>query len=94
MMGLARELRSYATLNEAQAAERSARGEALDGVTARLHDSVKGWETEAAQITDRHARAQQDLRDLLLGESKRLGEEIERKHGDQSRENQSKSLPA
>ena len=78
-----------ATLNEAQAAERSARGEALEGVTARLNDGMKGWGAEAAQITDRHAKAQQDLRDLLLGESKRLGEEIERKHADQNRENQS-----
>lgn len=78
-----------ATLNEAQAAERGVRGEALEGVTARLNDSVKGWEAEAARIADRHTRAQQDQRDLLLGETKRLSEEIERKHADQSRENQS-----
>jgi hypothetical protein len=71
-------------LSERQKAEQSERQEALKELTRELKDGNRAWEKKAGQIEEQHAKAQRDLRQVLLEESKRLGDEMEQKHKDVS----------
>ena len=67
-------------LNDAQKAERSARDEALKGIADKLGETAKAWDRRAAQSDEQSGKAQRDLRQLILDETKRLTEEIAQKH--------------
>ncbi len=49
-----------------------------------LKESNRAWEKKAGQIEEQNTKAQRDLRQNILQESKRLGDEIEQKHTDLS----------
>ena len=67
-------------LNDAQKAERNARDEAVKGISDKLAETGKAWERRAAQAEEQSGKAQRDLRQLILDETKRLAEEIAQKH--------------
>ena len=67
-------------LNDAQKAERNAREEAVKGIADNLGETAKAWERRAAQAEEQSGKAQRDLRQLILDETKRLAEEIAQKH--------------
>ncbi len=69
-------------LNDAQKSEKNARDEALKGVADKLGETAKAWERRAAQSDEQSGKAQRDLRQLILDETKRLAEEIAQKHTD------------
>jgi hypothetical protein len=67
-------------LNDRQKTETTARGEALKEAADKLAESARAAERRAAQMEEQHAKAQRDLRQLVLEETKRLAEEIGQKH--------------
>lgn len=72
-------------LTARQKAEKAERLEALKELAKELQDSTKAWERKAAQIEEAAAKAQRDLRQQILEESKRLAAEINEKHTDVAR---------
>ncbi len=59
------------------------KGERIEGDKELARDAkenVKAWEKKASQIEEQTAKALRDLRQNVLEESKRLTEEMERKH--------------
>ena len=68
-----------------QKAEKTERLEAIKELSRELQESNKAWEKKAGQLEDAAARAQRDLRQQILEESKRLAAEINEKHADVSR---------
>ena len=73
-------------LNDAQKSEKAARDEALKAVGEKLGETAKTWERKAAQSEEQSGKAQRDLRQLILDETKRLAEEIAQKHSNVSAE--------
>ena len=67
-------------LNDAQKSERNARDEALKSLGEKLSETAKAWDRRAAQSEEQSGKAQRDLRQLILDESKRLAEEIAQKN--------------
>ncbi len=67
-------------LNDAQKSEKNARDEALKGIADKLSETAKAWERRATQSDEQSGKAQRDLRQLILDETKRLSEEIAQKH--------------
>ena len=67
-------------LSDAQKAERGARDEALKGLGEKMGETAKAFDRRAAQTEEQSGKAQRDLRQLILDETKRLAEEIAQKH--------------
>ena len=67
-------------LNDAQKAEKNARDEALRNLDGKLGETAKAFDRRAAQTDEQAGKAQRDLRQLILDETKRLAEEIAQKH--------------
>jgi hypothetical protein len=67
-------------LNDAQAAEKNARDEALRGIADKMGETAKAFDKRVAQTEEQTGKAQRDLRQLILDETKRLTEEIAQKH--------------
>lgn len=67
-------------LSDAQKAERDARDEALKGLGEKLGETAKAFERRSAQTEEQSGKAQRDLRQLILDETKRLADEIAQKH--------------
>ncbi len=67
-------------LSDAQKAEKNARDEALKNVGDKLGETAKTFDRRAAQTEEQTGKAQRDLRQLILDETKRLAEEIAHKH--------------
>ena len=60
--------------------EKGERGEADKDLGRELKESVKAWEKKASQIEEQTTKALRDLRQHVLEEAKRLGEDMEQKH--------------
>ena len=73
-------------LNDTQKAEKAARDEAVKGVADKLGETAKAWDRRVAQSEEQSGKAQRDLRQLVLDETKRLAEEIAQKHSNVSAE--------
>ena len=69
-------------LNDAQKAEKNARDEALKNLDGKLGETAKAFDRRAAQADEQSGKAQRDLRQLMLDETKRLSEEIAEKNSD------------
>lgn len=67
-------------LSDGQKAEKNARDEALKSLTDKLADTAKNFDRRAAQTEEQSGKAQRDLRQLILDETKRLADEIAQKH--------------
>ena len=67
-------------LSDAQKAEKNERNQALNAHGGKLDETAKAWERRAAQTDEQSAKAQRDLRQLVLDETKRLSEDIAQKH--------------
>jgi hypothetical protein len=62
---------------------KSEKGERVEGdkeLAREQKENARAWERKAAQIEEQMAKALRDLREHVLGESKRLTEEMEQKH--------------
>jgi uncharacterized phage infection (PIP) family protein YhgE len=70
------------SLHERIQKEQTERIDALKEVARQAQESQRGWEKKTAQIEEQLGKAQRDLRQQLLDESKRLGELIEQKAKD------------
>lgn len=69
-----------AARDEALKSEKQSRDESVKGLTDKLGETVKNFDRRAAQTEEQSAKAQRDLRQLILDETKRLAEEIAQKH--------------
>ena len=67
-------------LSDSQKAEKNERNEALKAHGEKLGETAKAWERKAAQAEEQSAKAQRDLRQLVLDETKQLSEEIAQKN--------------
>jgi DNA anti-recombination protein RmuC len=67
-------------LSDRLKAEQAERAESAKELTRDLKDSHKAWEKRAGQMDDQSAKAQRELRQHILEESRRLGEDIEARH--------------
>ena len=66
--------------DEALRAEKAGREEAVKGLGDKLGETAKTFDRRAAQTEEQSGKAQRDLRQLILDETKRLAEEIAHKH--------------
>lgn len=69
-----------AARDEALKSEKQSRDESVKGLTDKVGETVKNFDRRAAQTEEQSAKAQRDLRQLILDETKRLAEEIAQKH--------------
>jgi DNA anti-recombination protein RmuC len=69
-----------AALADAHHAEKSERTNAIKSLVGDLEANRTGWEQKIAHSDDRHTKTQHGLRELVLEESKRLGEILDQKH--------------
>ena len=69
-----------AARDEALKGEKHSRDEAVKGIAEKLGETVKNFDRRAAQTEEQSTKAQRDLRQLILDETKRLAEEIAQKH--------------
>ena len=67
-------------LSDAQKAEKKARDEALKNTDDKLGETAKAFDRRVAQTEEQSGKAQRDLRQLILDETKRLADEIAQKH--------------
>ncbi len=67
-------------LSDAQKAEKNARDEALKNAGDKLAETAKAFDQRAARTEEQAGKAQRDLRQLILDETKRLADEIAQKH--------------
>ena len=65
---------------ESLRAEKTGRDEAMKGLGDKLGETAKNFDRRAAQTEEQSAKAQRDLRQLMLDETKRLADEIAQKH--------------
>ena len=81
-----------AALTDAHQAEKTERTSAIKSLGEELKSNRAGWEQKIAHSDERHGKTQRELRELVLEESKRLGEILDQKHAaisaGQSRESQ------
>ena len=66
--------------NEAIKSEKHSRDEAVKGLADKLGETTKAFDRRAAQTEEQAGKAQRDLRQLILDETKRLADEIAQKH--------------
>jgi hypothetical protein len=66
------------SLNERLSAEVKDRGKGEDEAGAKVDETAKALRKELSQLGDRTTAAERDLRQQLLGQAKRLDEEIQR----------------
>lgn len=62
--------------------EQAERTESLKELTREVREAVKSWEKRAAQMEEQSTKSFRDLRQQVLEESKRLGDQIEAKAKD------------
>ena len=67
-------------LSDAQKAEKNAREQALKSAGDKLGETAQAFDRRAAQTEEQAGKAQRDLRQLILDETKRLAEDIAHKH--------------
>jgi hypothetical protein len=70
----------FTALTDQLKADKTERVAAEKELARELKDSTTAWEKKASQMEDQTSKALRDLRQQVLEESKRLTEEIERKH--------------
>lgn len=69
-------------LSEQLQGEKDERLQADKGISVELKDHVKAWEKKSQQFEAQNDKAHRELREQLLGEANRLGEEIRQKTKD------------
>jgi hypothetical protein len=74
--------RELDALSERLQAEQHSREESTQGTFQALNDASRALEAKHASLEGNHARAQRDLRDQILDQSKTLRDEIRQKHED------------
>ena len=66
--------------DQALQSERQSRDESVKVLFDKIGETVKNFDRRAAQTEEQTGKAQRDLRQLILDETKRLAEEIAQKH--------------
>ena len=66
--------------DEALKSEKQSRDEASKALSDKIGETVKNFDRRSAQMEEQSGKAQRDLRQLILDETKRLAEEIAQKH--------------
>jgi hypothetical protein len=74
--------RELDALSERLQAEQHTREESTQGTLRALNDASRALEAKHASLEGNHARAQRDLRDQVLDQSKTLRDEIRQRHED------------
>jgi DNA repair exonuclease SbcCD ATPase subunit len=70
----------FESLTERLKTEQTERVDAVQGLSQDMKGSAQAFERRVSQLDDQLARAQRDLRQQLLDQSKTLSEEIRQKH--------------
>jgi hypothetical protein len=76
--------RELDALSDRLQAEQRSREESAQGTLRALNDASQALEAKHVHLEDNHARAQRDLREQILDQSKTLRDEIRQKHEDMS----------
>lgn len=67
-------------VNDRHKADQTATEESLKELARELKESSRAAERRAAQLEEQNTKAQRDVRQQVLEESKRLSDEMEQKH--------------